>query len=279
MANISENLQTLNEAKLAIKAAIEAKGQDLTNIPFTGYASQLENLFTVLSEYEEKYNIIQHKFMQTMGGNFGKAFRLTQEDLAGCENIMNYAFYTRNLSSIDIPSSVVRIGGSVFAGCTFPKWEGETDEDMNLNIPDTVVSVQNWLCGNSGLRKAKICRPSTYTVGMNEASYNNWFTNCNKLEYLEMTNIRWDLQVGSGNAWGHLLKKECLIKLCQECISSDSLKTLTVGSENLNKLVDVYVRLLEDDGSGKVPCEICESADENAMLISEYMVSKNWQLA
>ena len=41
MATISENLQTLNEIKSAIKIAIEEKGQDLTNVPFTQYAEKI----------------------------------------------------------------------------------------------------------------------------------------------------------------------------------------------------------------------------------------------
>ena len=41
MATIAENLLTLNETKQAIKIAIEEKGQDLTNIPFTKYAEKI----------------------------------------------------------------------------------------------------------------------------------------------------------------------------------------------------------------------------------------------
>jgi hypothetical protein len=41
MATASENLITLQNAKLAIKEAIESKGQDLTNVPFTEYAAAI----------------------------------------------------------------------------------------------------------------------------------------------------------------------------------------------------------------------------------------------
>ena len=41
MATIAENLLTLNEAKKAIKTAIEEKGQDLTGVPFTKYAEKI----------------------------------------------------------------------------------------------------------------------------------------------------------------------------------------------------------------------------------------------
>lgn len=41
MATISENLQALNQAKQSIKSAIESKGQDLTNVPFTQYGEKI----------------------------------------------------------------------------------------------------------------------------------------------------------------------------------------------------------------------------------------------
>lgn len=44
MATIAENLQTLNETKQAIKTAIEDKGQDLTDIPFTAYAQKIAEI-------------------------------------------------------------------------------------------------------------------------------------------------------------------------------------------------------------------------------------------
>lgn len=44
MATISENLLTLNETKQAIKTAIESKGQDLTDVPFTSYADKIAEI-------------------------------------------------------------------------------------------------------------------------------------------------------------------------------------------------------------------------------------------
>ena len=41
MANISENLLALNEAKQAIKTAIENKGQDLTGVSLAGYVEKI----------------------------------------------------------------------------------------------------------------------------------------------------------------------------------------------------------------------------------------------
>ena len=46
MATISENLQTLQTTKASIKTAIENKGQDLTDVPFTQYASKIDAIQT-----------------------------------------------------------------------------------------------------------------------------------------------------------------------------------------------------------------------------------------
>ena len=44
MTTIAEKLLQLNETKQAIKTAIEDKGQDLTNVPFTDYASKISEI-------------------------------------------------------------------------------------------------------------------------------------------------------------------------------------------------------------------------------------------
>jgi hypothetical protein len=44
VATINENLQTLQTTKASIKQAIESKGQDLTGVPFTQYASKIEDI-------------------------------------------------------------------------------------------------------------------------------------------------------------------------------------------------------------------------------------------
>lgn len=111
----------------------------------------------------------------------------------------------------------------------------------------------------------------------------NFVQNCTSLKNITLLNIKVNLQVGSGTTFGHLLTLESLIGLCRECINTGSSKKLTVGSANLEKLASVYVKLTgeaeEDEANPKVPFEVCESTEEGAVTIEDYMLSKNWQLA
>ena len=64
---------------------------------------------------------------------------------------------------------------------------------------------------------------------------------------------------------------------------------MTFGTANTAKLENVYVKLIDitDDMraedeyiDNKAPFEVCESTDEGAMLVTEYVTTvKNWKLA
>jgi hypothetical protein len=119
-------------------------------------------------------------------------------------------------------------------------------------------------------------------------SVSNLFYDCSALTNLTVKNIKSSLQVGSGTSWGHLLTVDSLVGLCYELRDTGSLKTLTVGKANLDKLATVYVRSIEitdamiaEDNlvDKKLPFERCESTDEGAMLIGDYVLLKNWKLA
>ena len=116
----------------------------------------------------------------------------------------------------------------------------------------------------------------------NVTNMSNMFNGCTKLTEVWIKNIKVNLQVGSGTSWGHLLTVDSLVHLCQELVNVGSSKTLTVGSANLEKLASVYVKLTvpeAEDTTGKLPCEVCESTGEGAMLIEDYIALKHWQLA
>lgn len=120
-------------------------------------------------------------------------------------------------------------------------------------------------------------------INVTETSiYTSFIQNCTNITNLILQNIKTSLQVGSSTVWGHLLTLDSLIGLCKECINTGSALTLTVGSANIEKLANVYVKLTgeaeENSNYPKLPMVQCESTDEGAMLISEYMLSKGWTL-
>ena len=114
------------------------------------------------------------------------------------------------------------------------------------------------------------------------------FINCTNLTECWLRNIKTNLTVGSGTTYGHLLTLESLEHLIQELVHTASSRTLTVGSANLEKLANVYVKTIditdemraEDDLIvEKLPFVVCESTDEGAMLITNYALEKNWTIA
>lgn len=114
------------------------------------------------------------------------------------------------------------------------------------------------------------------------------FYGCSSLTDCVLKNIKTSLQVGSGSKYGHLLTVDSLIGLIRELRDTGSTKTLTIGTTNLSKISSIYVRTIditdemraEDDLiDEKLPFEICESTDDNAKLITEYVTLKHWALA
>ena len=113
------------------------------------------------------------------------------------------------------------------------------------------------------------------------------FSSCKSLTDCYLRNIKENLQVGSGTIYGHHLTLDSLIHLIKELRDTGSSKTLTVGSANLEKLANVYVRTINitdemraEDGliDEKLPFEVCESTDEGATLITNYVSLKHWVL-
>lgn len=118
----------------------------------------------------------------------------------------------------------------------------------------------------------------------------NMLTNCKALTNLTLKNIKVSLQISDGTSYGHLLTTDSLINTIKELwdLSGGTSQTLTMGTSNIEKLASTYVKLItpteeqiaaDENIASKMPCEVCESTDEGAMLITDYVVSKNWTLA
>jgi hypothetical protein len=119
-------------------------------------------------------------------------------------------------------------------------------------------------------------------------TYNGFVQYCSALEEIWIRNIKANLQVGVGTSWGHLIKQECAIHLLYELRDTGSAKTITFSKKTGELLANVYVKSIpitdemraEDDlVDEKLPFAVCESTDEGATLITEYVLQKNWQVA
>lgn len=132
------------------------------------------------------------------------------------------------------------------------------------------------------------------TIDMIKVTRNtSWLNGCNKLENLILKNIKITLSLSNGvtsGGFGVSLSQETLINTIKELwdySSGTTTYTLTITNKNLPKIADIYVKLItpteeqiEADPNivNKMPCEVCESTDEGAMLITDYATLKKWTI-
>lgn len=111
------------------------------------------------------------------------------------------------------------------------------------------------------------------------------------LKNLTLKNIRRTIEIGREGSYGQLLTLDSLLNTIQELWTNTGTSTLklTMGATNTTKLADVYVKLIpitdemraqDEYIDNKAPFVQCESTDDGAMHITEYVTTiKNWQLA
>lgn len=125
----------------------------------------------------------------------------------------------------------------------------------------------------------------------------NWvsdiFYGDENLKNVTLKNIKQTIGIGSGTSYGTLLTNETLINTAQELWDNTDnalggSRTLTLSTASKNNIANVYVKLIDITDemiandpyiSNKKPCVVCESTDEGAMTLTEYVISKNWAIA
>ena len=151
-------------------------------------------------------------------------------------------------------------------------------EEINIGMITPYSSVARMFTGCTNL---KTINGTIDLINVSDTTY--IFNDCTNLTYLNLVNIKVDIRIGSGTLYGHLLTLDSLINTCKECIKQSSNKKLTMGSANLEKIANVYVKFTDptqtEIASGeKGDVVVCESTDEGAMTMETYMTLKNWQI-
>ncbi len=189
------------------------------------------------------------------------------------------ALTSLNLSSFN--TSNVTNMQEMFSGCA-------NLESLDLSSFDTskVTNVSGMFTN------AKKLETVTGTIDLYSATNNvsNFVLNCTNLKEIKLKNIKISLTLGSGSTYGHLLTVDSLVNTIKELwdySSGTKTYTLTMGNKNKAKLTSIYVKLITPTAEqiaadpyieSKMPCEVCESTGEGAMLITDYALAKNWNI-
>ena len=206
MATMSENLIALQTAKANIKTAIESKGQDLTDVPFTQYADKINAIQTGGGESEEVFKSVLEGSVtsikipdgvKTLTSHlFYENTNLTSVEFPdGLENIGEYLFYKCSSlgETVSIPDSVTIIGAYAFGNCTnlkyfaFPQSLTEigarafyaTDLIGELIFPSSVTTIGSYIFA-SNVNLSSVTIPATFPCD-NTTSTGNAFNGCTGL--------------------------------------------------------------------------------------------------
>lgn len=236
------------------------------------YIGTKKNPFTLL-KYEDTTGItdFSHMFDTCKPQTNTLSANLNGIDLSSAENMRYFLYNSTNLFeiNIDIPNAKYLE--------YFAQQAGVKTVVLRNSSKVTSLSYAFYTCPN--LVRVEMDIRSVTNVS-------NLFYRATELTTLKFSNIKINLKVYDSNSvsgYGAKLTLESLLFLCQECINVNASRTLTIGSPNITKLAEIYVKLTgeaeEDETLPKLPMVQCESTDEGAMLVADYMALKQWSLA
>ncbi len=288
-----------------IKTMNESKDAEIT-IPLID-TSTIDNMDKMF-EYSSLTTIpsLDTSNVTSMSNMFHNCYSLTTIPSLDTSNVTSMSNMFHNCYSLTtIPSldtSKVTTMDNMFYNCysltTIPSLDTSkvtTMEGMfyNCHSLTTISLLDRSKIQNFGYAFAN-CYSLTTIEGLNmvraqgmQTYTQSTFLNCRSLTNCYLYNIYISIQIGSGTSYGHLLTMESLLHIIKELIDGWNC-TLTVGSANLEKLANIYVKTIDITDEMKAedplidkkkPFEVCESTDEGAMKIAEYASSKGWTLA
>lgn len=106
----------------------------------------------------------------------------------------------------------------------------------------------------------------------------NMFNGCTSLKSILMYGMKKFFDISASTQF----EASDLVTIMSNCQVITSTQKLTMGTTNLNKLANVYVKetgVEPYEGITVRPVTICESTDEGAMLATDYFTSTGWTLA
>ena len=278
----------------------------LTTIPLlnTINVTNMSNMFSNCSKLTtipllNTINVTDMSYMFAACGN------LITMPLLNTSNVINAASMFQNCSKLttvpQLNTGKVKTMTDMFYNCraltTVPQLDTSNVTNMNTmfygcaaltTVPQLNTSKATYMSNMFGS-----CVNLTTVAGLdmiNVTNTNSMFSNNMNLTNLTLKNIKRNLTIGSGTSWGHLLTVDSLVNTIKELwdYSSGTTRKLSMGSANLEKIANIYVKLItptqeqiEADPyiNNKMPCELCESTDEGAMTITAYANLKHWTLA
>lgn len=267
--SIASEITRLQNAKADLKTAIVAKGVEISDTDtIDTYASKVE----AIESGGGKIVVDNCSYFCYHGVRADLVPKLYTSNCEYFTYMYKYDYDTEVVPELDTSNAI--------------EIEGMFDNTQIVIIPKlntSRVEHMNYVCRDS----KKLTTVGGFDM-LNAYNVSSLFKNCAELTTLNLFNIRNSIQVGSGTSWGHKLTLDSLIGLIYELTDVGSSRTLTVGTANMEKLANVYVKLIDitDDMrtadpyiDSKYPFVVCESTDEGAIPITDYVTSKRWSLA
>ena len=103
------------------------------------------------------------------------------------------------------------------------------------------------------------------------------FTGCTSLTSIRLYNIRTSISFTQKNGPACDLDVDSIVNICNELCVVANTQSVGFGS-NAAKMNSLYCKII-NDSTEKKPMVLCESTDEGAMIIYDYLTLKNWKLA